>query len=76
MRTEVTAAAGPGRSDPAFHWIFSVDELSFKQLYETDEFESLDTKLAAALTKAQRGELGRQMTIKEQAMAKDGKRLK
>ena len=76
VRTEVTAAAGPGRSDPAFHWILSVDELSFKQLYETDEFESLDTKLAAALMKAQRGELGRQMTIKEQAMAKDGKRLK
>ena len=76
VRTEVTAAAGPGRSDAAFHWILTVDELSFKQLHETDEFESLDTKLAAALMKAQRGELGRQITIKEQAMAKGGKRLK
>ena len=76
MRTEVTAAAGPGRSDKAFQWFLAFDEKSFKALNETDEFESLGTKLAAALRKAQRGELGSQLTMKEQAMAKYGKRLK
>jgi hypothetical protein len=76
VRTEITAAAGPGRCDAAFSWLLRVENASFNDLANSGHFESLDTKLAAALMKAQRGELGRQITIKEQSMAKVGIRLK
>ena len=55
MRTEVTAAGGPGRSDSAFQWILIVDDKTFNELGGPDEFESLDIRLAAGLMKAQRG---------------------
>ena len=76
VRAEITAAAGPGRCDAAFAWLLKVEDASFSELANSGRFESLDTELAAALMKAHRGELGRQITIKEQAMAKAGIRLK
>ena len=72
MRTEVTAAAGPSWSDAAFQWVLSVDDMSFNALGTPDDFESLETKQTAGLMKAQRGELGRQISMDEQAMAKRG----
>jgi hypothetical protein len=63
VRTEVTAAAGLGRCDAAVIWLLRVEKMSFRSLADSGNFESLDTKLAAALMKAQRGELGRQITI-------------
>ena len=47
VRTEVTAAAGPGRSDAAFKWVQQTDDMSCSALGEPDELESLDTKLAS-----------------------------
>ena len=53
----------------------SVDDKAFRALGRPDELESLDTKLAAGLMQAQRGGLGRHITIEEQAMAKARRRL-
>ena len=75
VRTEVTEAARPGRSDGAFIWILQSDGMPVNALGKPGEFESLDTKLAVGLMKAQGGELGRQLTVIEQAMAKSGLRL-
>ena len=73
LRQEVAAASG--RPDPAFAWFQEVDRKSFLKLADPGDFSSLDTKLAAGLIKAARGELGRQISVKGQAMAKAGKRI-
>ena len=48
------ATAGPGRSDTAFQWTLSVDDMSRNALGRADYFGSLDTKQAAGLMNAQR----------------------
>ena len=71
VRTEVTAASG--RGDVAFKWILLAESpsSSFESLATCGTgFESLDAKLAAAMTKLSHGELGRLFSL-----ATEGERL-
>jgi len=64
VRTEVTAASG--RGDVAFKWILLAESpsSSFESLATSGTgFESLDAKLAAAMTKLSHGELGRLFSL-------------
>ena len=62
VRHEIAAASGRHRQ--AFPWILRVEdpEVSFEDLAEPEEFESLDAKLSAALRKVTTGALGRKIT--------------
>ena len=59
---EVFAASGRGKA--AFDWIVEVEKpgATYDAMANVGEFESLDGKLYAALTKVMTGELGRKVT--------------
>ena len=70
VRAEVTAASGRGHV--AFKWVREVerDSATFSGLSDSAGLESLDAKLASALTKVLSGELGRKVS---QATEKEAK---
>ena len=74
LRQEVAAASG--RPDEAFGWFQAIDHMSFEALANPGAFSTLDTKLGAALQKAARGDLVRQITLTEEKEAKEGRLLK
>ena len=53
-----------------------MDHMSFEALANPRAFSTLDTKLGAALQKAARGDLVRQITLTEEKEAKEGRLLK
>ena len=61
--TEVTGASGKG--EEAFRWVVATEAktASFESLRDSQGFDSLDAKLAAALTKLATGELGRRVNL-------------
>ena len=63
VRSEVTAASG--RGEAAFRWVKKTESpiATFESFRDSDGFDSLDAKLAAALTKIATGELGRRRTL-------------
>jgi hypothetical protein len=54
----------------AFKWILEVEtkDATFESLQDSGKFETLDTKLGAAITELAKGDLGRQI-VKEQEPA-------
>jgi hypothetical protein len=76
VRTEVTSASGKG--EVAFLWIMETEnpEHNFETLSDPGEFVSLDAKLASALTKLAKGELGREIVQQQELAAKSSKMLK
>jgi hypothetical protein len=77
VRNEV--AAGSGRDDKGLRWILEVeaDGVTFEGLAEpTEKFRSIDVKLAAALTKAAHGVVGRELALATETAAKEGKLLR
>ena len=76
VRSEITAASG--RGEVAFKWIVKTEkvETTFDELRNSDGFDSLDAKLAAALTKIATGELGRRIMLMVEQEASKGRMLK
>ena len=78
VRQEVVASSG--RGDPAFHWILEVEEdgKTFDSFAKSGrDYESLDCKLATALTKTCDGTtLGRDITAKTEQEAKEKRNIK
>ena len=76
VRTEVTAASG--RGEVAFLWVKRTEgpATTFDDFRDSEGFDSLDAKLAAALTKIATGELGRRITLMVEQEASKERMLK
>ena len=72
VRDEVLAASGRGKI--AFEWIIEVEKpgATYAAMANVGDFESLDGKLSAALTKVMTGELGRKVNQVKETGTKDG----
>ena len=70
VRDEVTAAAG-GSTD-AYLWILQVEDsrISYEQLEDARQFKSIDAKIAAAVSRIQKGELAKVITSKKKEAAR------
>ena len=77
-RTEITGASGKG--EKAFAWVMAVEKdgqtFDGELANPTAEFISLDAKLASALSKLTKGELGREVVQQQELAAKQCKMLK
>jgi hypothetical protein len=76
VRNAVTAASG--RGEEAFKWILQAEKATatLRSLADSRRFDSLDAKLAAALTEVASGELGRRINLAVELEASKGKMLK
>ena len=72
VRDEVIGASG--RGEAAFHWIVEVEKpgATYEAMANVGQFESLDGKLSAALTKIMTGELGRKVNQIKETGTKEG----
>lgn len=71
---KITSA--PGSPDDGFRWVLEVEKKSYDELGDSGMFQTLDSKLAAALSKAMTGELGRQVNLKKEQAARKEQCLK
>ena len=71
-RQAVTAVSGRGQE--AFSWIQALEKpgAEIEDFADSGAFESLDTKLAAAVTLIAKGECGRRITLLSESLAKQG----
>jgi hypothetical protein len=76
IRSQVTAASG--RGEAAFQWVMQAEwhEIRYEMLQDSEGFDSLDAKLAAALTSTVSGELGRRITMAVENEAMRNRMLK
>jgi hypothetical protein len=76
IRIEIAAANRKG--DEGFTWALKAESASvtYEELADSDGFASLDSKLAAALTKIANGELGRRITLAVENEALRGRMLR
>jgi hypothetical protein len=76
VRNQVTAASG--RGEAAFKWIVETEDpaATYVQFADSAGYDSLDAKLAAALTSVASGELGRRITLAVELEAAKAKMLK
>ena len=69
-------AGASGRPNDAFIWICEIDEAAtMEELGNSGDFETLDAKLADAFGRILHGELGRQIQIMEDKVAKTQKQM-
>ena len=69
-------AGASGRPNDAFIWICEIDEAAtMEELGNSGDFETLDAKLADAFGRILHGELGRQIQIMEDKVAKTTKQM-
>ena len=70
VRDEVTAAAGG--STHAYLWILQVEDsrITYEQLEDAQQFKSIDAKIAAAVSRIQKGELAKVITSKKKEAAR------
>ena len=75
IRSEITAASG--RGEEAFLWVMAAElpTATFDGLRDSEGFDSLDAKLAAALQKLATGELGRKITLETENQALKGRMI-
>jgi hypothetical protein len=75
LRTEVMAASGRGRD--AFQWILRTEMAgsTMEALADSEGYESLDNKLAAALMRVTKGGLGRKLSFLAETFAREGRPL-
>lgn len=71
LRSQVMAASG--RRDEAFHWILEVEDeqFTYDDLADCTDFETLDSKLSAAIGIVAKGSIGRLLTRKMKTAAKN-----
>ncbi len=71
FRKEVASASGDPKE--AFKWITEAENAkSFEELSDSGVFLTLDSKIAAALSKVLEGELGRKVQVIEEKLATEG----
>ena len=74
LRDEVVGAFG--FPDQAFAWINRTETWSFEELADSQEFSTLDAKLAAAFSRIASGEIATRIVLEKERLALKGKLLK
>lgn len=65
-----------GSPDDGLQWVLELGKKSYNELGDSGMFPTLDSKLAAALSKVMGGELGRQINLKKEQVARKQQYLK
>ena len=70
--------AASGRPDEAFPWILATEKqgVTLEDFADSGDFPTLDVKLAAAISKLAKGELGHRLAHETELAAKQGKLIR